>query len=118
MQFVMAVKMCYAIEQRLNFNSDQSYSIEKIKDKENNENAWVLKVAFQDSTDYWVIENLANSVKLISPEIHIEIIWEKKQMLLDIRYYEEKVSESLDKELRGLQLDEPSEHKEREEIGH
>jgi hypothetical protein len=46
------------------------------------------------------------------------LVWEKRQLVLDAYYYEENVSKALDAQLRGLQLDEPTEHKEEEEIGH
>lgn len=122
MKYVMAIKICFAIEQRLieqrlNFNSTQSYSIERVPDRNEDADAWLVKITFQDSTNYWVIENLANTIKSIAQEIHMKVIWEKRQLLLDVTYYEEKIAESLDKELKGLQLDD-SEHKEQEEIGH
>lgn len=117
MKYVMAIKICFAIEQRLNFNSTQSYSIERVPDRDEDEDAWLVKITFKDSTDYWVIENLTKTIKSIAQEIHIKIIWEKRQLLLDVTYYGEKITESLDKELKGLQLDD-SEHKEQEEIGH
>jgi hypothetical protein len=115
MKYKMAIKLCFAIEQMEDFNSDQSYSIEKDPARHDNEEAWIVKITFKESTNYWVIENLVKAVKLISPNIHMEVIWEKRQLLLNVIYYEEKVTESLDSQLKGLQLDEQSEKKEKEE---
>jgi hypothetical protein len=113
MKYVMAIKLCFAIERIHNFNSDQSYSIEKDLARHDNEDSWIVKITFKESTDYWILENLIKSVKSISPNIHMEVIWEKRQLLLNVIYYEEKVTESLDSQLKELQLDDP-EKKEKE----
>jgi hypothetical protein len=115
----MAISMCYAIEQKENFNSNQSYTIEKSEKegaKENDE-AWLLKITFPQETKYWTVESLAKVVKGISKNIQIEIIWEKRQLVLDVDYYEEEVNASLESQLKGLQLSDPKEHEETE-IGH